>query len=280
MSGETAQLGFDALLENAHADNEARRVERETAHLPATMIDALPFYRDLIDRHHAAMLLADVDEAMRLREEARLLATRLNGGRPGICADENAPGCVLARETAAASGAEPLWGQQGSFLIEAAGTRARIEMDGLFGIGSGFSFWMGFAAHAVAQDKPFISETGLSCATACIRRKKPSLFWSRLFVPSRSRAISSSTRSQARARPALPPRSMVAAMSASSWSRTTAILPSSGLQVSAGRQTDRARRSRSALKPPVLAVRRFLDAPQLHIKVHIAPKLGKLFGLA
>ena len=33
-------------------------------------------------------------------------------------------------------------------------------MEGLFGIGAGFGFWLGFAAHAVDGDRPFISETG------------------------------------------------------------------------------------------------------------------------
>ena len=67
------QLGFDALLSVADSDNRARKFERETAHLPATMEEALPFYRILLRQHHAAMLGADVDEAIRLREEARKL---------------------------------------------------------------------------------------------------------------------------------------------------------------------------------------------------------------
>lgn len=61
-SPRAAQLGFDALLTAADTENSARRFERETGHLPDTMGLALPFYRELIDRHHAAMLSAAVDE--------------------------------------------------------------------------------------------------------------------------------------------------------------------------------------------------------------------------
>ena len=159
MSGG-GQLGFDDLLASAEADNEVRKFERATAHLPGSMEEAMPFYRNLIERHHAAMLAADVDEAMRLREEAHDLARKLNDGEPGIIAHDDAPGCVLERETAAAPGKVPLWGQAGSFEIAASGMRVRIEMEGVFGIASGFYFWPGFSANAVELDRPFLSGTG------------------------------------------------------------------------------------------------------------------------
>lgn len=124
------------------------------------MDKALPFYRDLIDRHHAAMLAANVDEVMRLRDEADKLALRLNGGEPGILAHDDAPGYVLARGTAAAAGAVPLWGQTGDFIIAVDGMRVRIEQDGIFGICSHACLWLGFKAHAVDLDRPFLSETG------------------------------------------------------------------------------------------------------------------------
>lgn len=38
--------------------------------------------------------------------------------------------------------------------------RIRIEMEGIFGIGSASSYWLGFSAHAVDWDRRFISETG------------------------------------------------------------------------------------------------------------------------
>lgn len=156
----SAQLGFDALLSAAEADNRARQFERDTGHLPGTMDAALPFYRGLIERHHAAMLAADVDEAMRLRREAGILALRVNGGDAGILAGPDAPGCVLECETAAAPGAVPLWGQTGDFLIAVDSMRVRIELDGIFGVAAGACFWPGFAARAVDLNRPFLSETG------------------------------------------------------------------------------------------------------------------------
>jgi hypothetical protein len=154
------QLGFDGLLAAAAEQNQKRRFERETGHLPATMEEAIPFYRLLLRQNHAAMLAADVETAMHLRGEARKLALRLNGGEPGIIADDDSPGNVLARETAAAPGAVPLWGQTGEFMIDVDGMKVRIELEGVFGIGGGFCFWPGFAARAVDHDRPFLSNTG------------------------------------------------------------------------------------------------------------------------
>ena len=156
----TGQLGFDALLDNADSENRARKFERETAHLPGTFDEALPFYRELIERNHAAMLAADVIETMRLHDEAHKLALRLNGGEPGIIAHDNAPGYVLERGTAADPGTVPLWGQTGDFIITVGAMRVRIELEGMFGIGCGISFWPGFSAHAVDYDRPFLSPTG------------------------------------------------------------------------------------------------------------------------
>lgn len=154
------QLGFDALLLDADQTNHARKLEDETRHLPATMADALPFLWELLDEHHAAMLAGQVDEVMFCREEAHRLAVKLNGGKSGILAHDDSPGYVLARETAAAPDAVPLWGQKASFIVTAAGARVRIEMDGMFGLFATTGFWLSFSAHAVDFDRPFISETG------------------------------------------------------------------------------------------------------------------------
>lgn len=154
------QLGFDALLNSAAADNQSRKHERACAYLPGRMAEAVPFLRALIDRHHAAMLAGDAGTVERLREEAHQLAFKLNNYEPGILADDDSPGCVLDRLTQAPEGALPLWGQAGSFVIECASMRVRIEMDGFFGIASRYSSWMGFAAHAVDWHAPFLSETG------------------------------------------------------------------------------------------------------------------------
>lgn len=154
-----AQLGFAALLAEADTTNRQRDFEKATGHLPGTLAGAVPFYRALLERHHAAMLAADTEEVFRLREEARSLALRLNGGQPGILAGPDAPGCALGRETAAPPGAVPLWGQEGDFVVNTASMRVRIVMRGMFGV-YGMGFWPGFAAHAVDRDRPFISATG------------------------------------------------------------------------------------------------------------------------
>ena len=154
------QLGFDALLNATDAINHSRKIERETAHLPNTMSEALPFYRVLLRQHHAAILVANVDEAMHLRKEAYNLARRLNGGKAGILANPSSPGNVLDRESAASHYSVPLWGQSGSFVIDAAGVKVRVELEGIFGIGSSSLYWPGFSAHAVEFDKPFLSPTG------------------------------------------------------------------------------------------------------------------------
>jgi hypothetical protein len=64
------QLGFGDLLADADEANTQRKFDRATAHLPGTMAEALPFYRAMIDRHHhAAMLAADVEQAMAIRKD-------------------------------------------------------------------------------------------------------------------------------------------------------------------------------------------------------------------
>lgn len=159
-TAHNSQLGFDSLLGTADTENRSRKFERETAHLPGTMDRAIPFYRVLIRQHHAAMLAANVDETMRLRDEARKLALRLNGGKPGIIADDDAPGCVLERETTASPGAVPLWGQTGDFVIDVNSMQVRIVLEGIFGLGGNAFYWPGFAAQAVDLDRPFLSPTG------------------------------------------------------------------------------------------------------------------------
>ena len=154
------QLGFDALLADTDAINRERTEEAAHAHLPGTMEEALPYYRRLIGAHHAAMLAGDVGEVSRLRGEAHDLAYKLNGFEPGILADKDAPGYVLARLTQAAEGEVPLWGQAGSFEVRYKSMRVRIDMEGLFGIGATSMSWLGFSAHAVEENKPFLSETG------------------------------------------------------------------------------------------------------------------------
>ena len=154
------QLGFADLLTEAATTNEQRQMDRATAHIPGTMEEALPLYRNMIVQHHAAMQAADIEQAMSIREEAHLLAAKLNGGTCGIIAGPDAPGCILERESAAAPGSVPLWGQAGEFVVTVGAMRVRIDLHGMFGIGSTFCLFPGFFAHAVDRDRPFLSETG------------------------------------------------------------------------------------------------------------------------
>ena len=142
-------FGFDQMLE-----------EQRTAHLPSTIEEAVPVHRALIDRHHQAMMAGDKEATMAIRNEARDIAVKLNGGDTcGICASDG-PASELERRTAAPEGSMPKWGQEGNYTIDVDGMKVRIEHDGMFGIGCGSSFWPGFSAHAVDYDKPFLSQTG------------------------------------------------------------------------------------------------------------------------
>ena len=154
------QLGFDDLLSAADADNRQHAFERQAAHLPDTMDLAVPFLRALIDQHHDAMLDNDFETAINLRKDADLLARKLDHDGHGILAHDDAPGYVLARETAAARGSVPLWGQEGLFRIQAAGMVLDVTMQGIFGIGSTAMPYLGFEARAVHHNRPFLSPTG------------------------------------------------------------------------------------------------------------------------
>lgn len=160
MSNHPDQLGFDALLQNAAADNQTRVFDRKTAHLPEDWAEAIAYHRTQIAEHHAAMLATDFEAAIAIRKEAHLLATKLNGGRHGILAGKDAPGCFLARKAAAASGKVPLWGQDGAFEINASGMQISVDMGGMFGIGATAMPYLGFSVRAVDTNKPFLSETG------------------------------------------------------------------------------------------------------------------------
>ncbi|KRE14321.1 hypothetical protein ASE66_13110 [Bosea sp. Root483D1] len=154
------QLGFDLLLAETDKANQAAALNRAIGHLPSSLEAALPYYRDFIARHHAAMLAGDGKTAIALREEAGHLALRLNHGEPGILAGPDAPGCQLADLTAAEPGTVPSWGQQGEFILKVAGIRVLINMSGLFGIGARFMTYLSFSARAVDWDQPFLSEPG------------------------------------------------------------------------------------------------------------------------
>ncbi len=149
-------FGFDDMLH-----------EQETAHLPGTIEEAIPYYRKLIERHNEAMLAGDVEKTMAIREDAGELAYKVNGGDAGIKAGPDAPCYVLERATAAPAGTVPMWGQTGEFTITVGNMSVRIEQQGMFGTGASSMLWPGFGAHAVDYNKPFVSETGYHCFIGC-----------------------------------------------------------------------------------------------------------------
>jgi hypothetical protein len=153
------QLGFDSLLDEGAANNEMHQLKAKYPGLPATWDEAIPHYRRLLERCHAAFLAADRDEIARIYDEAEAIAYLMNGDTAGILSPDGA-GTRLAAATRSQPGAVPLWGQEGEFIVEAAGCRVRIEADGIFGIATRIVLMPGFAAHAVDGTKPFISETG------------------------------------------------------------------------------------------------------------------------
>lgn len=159
-SAATIQLSFDSLLSDGVATNLRLKQDRLYGHLPSNLDDALPFYRDLLQRHHEAMMAGDAKRVQELRLEARNLAFKLNDYQAGILAGEDAPGCVLEKAAAAKDGDIPLWGQAASFEIKHGKMRVRIEMEGLFGIGATAMSWLSFSAHAIDRKKPFLSDTG------------------------------------------------------------------------------------------------------------------------
>lgn len=146
---------FDDLFADSDAQNRRHAEAKRYAHLPGAMPNGIAYFRMLIDRYNAAMLIADVAAAAAICDQAHDLAYKLGGYESGILAGPESAGCVLDNETAATDGDIPLWGQRGSFHI--AEFNARIEMNGIFGIGSPAP---GFAMHAIDRSRPFLSATG------------------------------------------------------------------------------------------------------------------------
>lgn len=160
MTHHPDQLGFGGLLEQADKDNAAQAFAKQTKHLPDTWSEALRLHRQQIQDHSAAMLACDFDTALRIRDDAGLLAKKLNGGDPGILADDDAPGCRLERACAADAGDVPLWGQQGTFEVIVCDVVCRIAFHSMFGICASAMPYLGFEARAKEGARRFISGTG------------------------------------------------------------------------------------------------------------------------
>lgn len=160
MTHHPDQLGFGDLLAEADKSNAERAFSKETKHLPDTWSEALRYHGQQILDHNAAMLACDFDTAFSIREDAHLLAKKLNGGDPGILADNDSPGCRLERACAANAGDVPLWGQQGAFKLIVCGVACRIAFHGMFGTGARYMPYLGFEARAKEGSRHFVSETG------------------------------------------------------------------------------------------------------------------------
>lgn len=123
---------------------------------PAAMDEGIHAYRDIIERHHRAVMGGDYSMASRIRTEAHKLAVRLNGGTNfGMSGHPWSSACVLERETSAPYGMVPLWGQLGTFTVDVDGVPIRIVLDGILGI----TFPM-FEAHSIDGGPAAFSETG------------------------------------------------------------------------------------------------------------------------
>jgi hypothetical protein len=159
-ASDPKQTDFAGLFDQAETANRARVFERASGHLPDEMETAIRFHRQQIRLYHAAILALDLATSQKIKEEAHLMAVRVNHGDTGILADRDAPGSVLSTRCAARGGRVPLWGQAGRFQISVGAVRVLIAMEGMFGVGSSFSLLPGFSAHAVDFEQSFISETG------------------------------------------------------------------------------------------------------------------------
>lgn len=154
------QIGFNDLLADAAEINARHVFEKQTAHLPDTIEGAIALHAKQIATHHEAMLRGNFETAYAIRNEAHLMARKINGGAFGIFADVYAPGRVLARASRASEGEPPLWGQNATFQIALYGVLCRVEFQGIFGKGLIILPWLGFEVSAVDRSQPFVSKTG------------------------------------------------------------------------------------------------------------------------
>lgn len=147
---------------NAASDSERAAVFARADLLPSGRENWLAVARKAVDVLHAAALACD-EEGVKdslLTYEAAVL--KLNGGTYFACREAGNPeagGNIAADWCAAPPGAEPLWGQEGHFLIAIGHTRARVHFMEGFGLGG-----VRFHFHVVDLHRPFISPTGF-CST-------------------------------------------------------------------------------------------------------------------
>jgi hypothetical protein len=124
-------------------------------HLPSEIEQGIAHYRGMLGEHNAAILAGDERRAAAIQKEAVRLATKLNGGEPGIPGGPEAPGYALMNATAAPPGTLPMWGQRGEFDIKTGDMPVNIRMDGMLGVGRDCAIWPEFDATVVDPDRPF-----------------------------------------------------------------------------------------------------------------------------
>lgn len=140
------------------ADAEHRAIVSRAEQLPGARADLLQTARGAVGRLHDAALAGDAAGVAAAVQTYEAVVWRLNGNTffaSRDCCNPEAGGHVVDRFCAATPGQEPLWGQNGEFLICVLGMRARVEIMEGFGRAA-----VRMHFHVVDLHRPFISETG------------------------------------------------------------------------------------------------------------------------
>ncbi|CAM5563525.1 hypothetical protein [Eoetvoesiella caeni] len=115
----------------------------------------------IVFRFHHAVMAKDRDLQNDCALEYSNLVIALNGGTNLGCMVEGAPGHSLTVQCAAQPGEEPIWGQEGEFLLSAHGVTALVRVQGDVPTSR---CAVGFSFHALDPYLPFLSPTGYRSA--------------------------------------------------------------------------------------------------------------------
>jgi hypothetical protein len=108
--------------------NQAAALERAVGHLPSSLDEALPYYRDLIARHHAAILAGDGETAIALRHDHPACASITASQAFSPALTPQAASFPISHRRARY---DPSGGQEGEFILEVAGIHVLIKLSGL-----------------------------------------------------------------------------------------------------------------------------------------------------
>ncbi|WP_152385606.1 hypothetical protein [Achromobacter sp. GbtcB20] len=140
------------------SDAEHRAIVARAEQLWGTREVLLDAALAAVGRLHESALAGDqlgIEHALQTYEA---VVWKLNGGSffgSRDCCNPDAGGNVVDRYCAASPGQDPLWGQNGEFLICVLGVRARVEIMEGFGRAA-----VRMHFHVVDLHRPFVSETG------------------------------------------------------------------------------------------------------------------------